>query len=103
LLYMLLNSGQDRRSHDVLGPTRAETNRLEQEVLEGQANLVELRNTLDQTRDEEAATQGLSTRLIDVVTRSREELATYEQTTLAKREHVNRLQADLRSLEEGAK
>jgi hypothetical protein len=103
LIYMILNSGQDRRAQDVLGPLRAETNRLEEQVLEGQANLVELRNTLERIRQEEAVARGLSTRLIEVVRQSREELATFERETIAQREHVNKLQADLRSLEEGSK
>ena len=72
-------------------------------MLEGQANLVELRNTLEQVRQEEATTQGLSTRLIEVVESSQDELATFEQQTIAQREHLNKLQADLRSLEEGTK
>ena len=54
LLYMILNSDQDRRARDALTPARSETNLLEQQVLEGQANLVELRNTLEQVRDEDA-------------------------------------------------
>ena len=33
----------------------------------------------------------------------RTELASYEQSTLSRREHINRLQADLKSLEEEAK
>jgi hypothetical protein len=103
LLYMVLNSGQDRRMESAVGATRSETNRLEQEVLEGQANLVELRNTLERVRQESVATQGLSTRLIDVVNASQQELATFEHETIAKREHTNKLQADLKSLEEGAK
>ena len=103
LLYMILNSGSDRRAKDALDPLRAETNRLEEEVLEGQANLVELRNTLERVRQEDTVTQGLSTRLIDVVQQSRDELATFEQQTIAERQHLDKLQADLRSLEEGAK
>lgn len=103
LIYMILNSGQKERAQDVLGPMRAETNRLEEQVLEGQANLVELRNTLERVREDAVATSGLSTRLIDVVKQSQEELATFERATIAQREHVNKLQADLRSLEEGNK
>jgi hypothetical protein len=103
LIYMILNSGQDRRAQDVLGPLRAETNRLEEQVLEGQADLVELRNTLERVRQDDVTTRGLSTRLIDVVKQSQEELATFERETIAQREHVNKLQADLRSLEEGTK
>jgi von Willebrand factor type A domain len=103
LLYMILNSGHERRAQDALGPLRAETNRREQDVLDAQADLVELRNTLERVSQESVATRGLSTRLIDVVQQSREELATFEHETLAQRQHLNRLQADLRSLEQGAK
>lgn len=103
LLYMVLNSGQSRRADDALHPLRAETNRLEQEVLEGQANLVELRNTLDTARQESATTAGLSTRLLEVVKQSQDELASFEAQTIAQRAHNNKVQADLRSLEEGAK
>ena len=60
-------------------PLRAETDRLEQQVLEGQANLVELRNTFDAGPAADARPPGLSTRLIDVVKQSQEELATYER------------------------
>jgi Mg-chelatase subunit ChlD len=103
LIYMVLNSGAKARADKELGPLKAETDRMEQQVLEGQANLVELRNTFDQIRQQSATAQGLSTRLIDVVTQSKEELATFEHETIAQREHLNKLQADLRSLEEGAK
>ena len=103
LIYMILNSGQKERAQDTLGPLRAETNRLEEQVLEGQANLVELRNTLERVREDAVTTRGLSTRLIDVVKQSQDELATFERETIAQREHVNKLQADLRSLEEGNK
>jgi len=103
LIYMVLNSGAKDRSDKELAPLKSETDRLEQQVLEGQANLVELRNTFELIRQQRAAAQGLSTRLVDVVHQSREELATFEKDTIAQREHLNKLQADLRSLEEGAK
>ena len=103
LIYMVLNSGAKDRADKELGPLKAETDRLEQQVLEGQADLVELRNTFEQIRQQTATAQGLSTRLIDVVHESREELATFEKDTIAQREHLNKLKADLKSLEEGAK
>lgn len=103
LLFMILNSGADRRAQQALGPLRAETDRLEEEVLEGQVHLVELRNTLERVRETSAATQGLSTRLLEIVSRSRDERATFDDTTVARRAHIEKLQADLRSLEEAAK
>ena len=103
LMYMILNSGTDRRIRSTLDPLRSETDRLEEQVLEGQSRLVDLRNTVEDVRRMNVVTQGLSTRLIEVVRKSHDELATYEQTTLARRSHIARLQADLKSLEEGAK
>ncbi len=103
LIYMILNAGHKDRAQDKLAPLQAETDRLEQQVLEGQANLVELRNTFEAVREDAVTTRGLSTRLIDVVKQSQDELATFERETIAQREHVNKLQADLRSLEEGNK
>jgi hypothetical protein len=64
---------------------------------------VELRNSLRRIQQEQAAAQGLSTRLLEDLARIREELATFERTSLAREESVEKLKADLRSLEEGAK
>ncbi len=50
LIFVILNSGASKRADKELAPLRAETDRLEQQVLEGQANLVELRNTFEQVR-----------------------------------------------------
>ena len=59
LLYMILNSGASRAGPTTSSdPLRAETNRLEQQVLEGQANLVELRNTFDAVRQDSVTTAG---------------------------------------------
>jgi len=103
LMYMILNSGTDRRIRSALDPLRSETDYLEEQVLDGQARLVDLRNTVEHVRRTRVVTQGLSTRLVEVVRKSHDELATFEQTSLARRSQIERLQADLRSLEEGAK
>jgi hypothetical protein len=103
LLYMVLNSGHSRRAEEVLGPLEAETDRLEEEVLHGQANLVELRNTLEHVTEQSVTARGLSTRLLEVARQSQAELATFDEKTVARRSHLNKLQADLQSLEEGAK
>jgi hypothetical protein len=82
---------------------RAEVNRLEEQVLEGHKNLVRLRNSLREVEDETVLTRGLSRRVLEVIEEIRAELATYEQSTLAKREHVNRLKTDLATLEKETK
>jgi hypothetical protein len=75
----------------------------EEEVLEGQENLVEVRNSLREIERQRVITQGLSTRLLAMLREIEEELATYDQQNIARREDINKLKADLKSLEEGAK
>jgi hypothetical protein len=100
LLYMVINAAVGRRADDLTGQLRAEAERLDVEVLEGQKNLVELRNSLLEVERRNVIARGLSTRLIENIEELEVELATYDNTTLAQREHLNRLMADLKSLEE---
>jgi len=103
LLYMVINASVQLRADRITVDLRAEVNRLEEEVFEGNKRLVEVRNSVREVEDESALTRGLSRRMIEVLTEINEELATFENITLAKREHVNRLKVDIKTLEEDAK
>lgn len=103
LLFMIINAAVRDHTITVTSDLRAEVDRLESEVLEGHRNLVELRNAVTETDDERALTQGLARRLIEMLKEIDVELATFEDSTLARRKHINELQADLRSLEEDAR
>ena len=100
LLYMVINASVGLRTHQVAGDLEAEVDRLEREVLEGHQDLVELRNSKRQLTDQKITARGLSRRLLELLEEIRAELATYEDSTLAQREHLNRLQTDLKSLEQ---
>ena len=102
LLYMVINASRRLRTGQLTGQLKAEAERLDVEVLEGQRSLVELRNSLRESSAERHR-PGLSTRLIENLEELEVELATYENTTLAQREHVNKLMADLKSLEESTR
>jgi hypothetical protein len=88
---------------DITDALQAEVNMREEEVLEGQENLVEVRNSLREIERQRVITQGLSTRLLAMLREIEEELATYDRQNVASREHINKLKADVKSLEEGAK
>ncbi len=103
LLYMVINSAVGVRAGELTGDLQAEVDRLEAEVLEGVKNLVELRNSLDENEREEVTTRGLSRRLIEVLEEVEAELATFEETTLARKEHLNKLKTDIQTLEEEAR
>jgi Mg-chelatase subunit ChlD len=81
----------------------AEAHKLEQEVLEGYKHLAELRNALAVTEDEKVKAAGLSREVLEKLRLTQEELARYEHDTLARRESLERLKADLKSLEEGTR
>ena len=103
LVFTILNTVFDGSLRPVTVDLRGEVDMLEEEVLEGHQNLVELRNTVRETEREAVLASGLSRRLIETLIEVQEELATYEASTLAKREHVNKLKTDIKTLEEEMK
>ena len=76
---------------------------LEEQVVSGAKNLVLLRNTLQRTDDETASAASRATQLIETLQQRREESAIYDASTLAKRERIERLKADVRALEESTR
>ncbi len=100
LLFVLVNAQSAARRDTLVSELRAQTDRIEQQVLEGQKQLIEIRNALEATRAAVAETRGRTRQVIERLRRKKEELAEWDRDTLASRAHVNQLKADLKSLEE---
>ena len=81
---------------------QAEVDRLEEQVLDGYKDLVVLRNSLEST-DEAVPAEGLAARIIEEKERLIQQLAEAEKDTLSRREAIERLKQDLKSLEEGTR
>jgi len=103
LLFVIVNARSAATRSQKVMDRRGEVSRLEFEVLKGEKNLVQVRNALDETIDELVRTEGRSREIIDLIRQIQEELAKRENTTVATEEHVNKLKADLQSLEEEVK
>ncbi len=103
LFHMIVAARAGETFTDITDALQAEVTMREDEVLEGQENLVEARNSLREIERQRVITQGLSTRLLAMLREIEEELATYDRQNVASRAHINKLKADVRSLEEGAK
>jgi hypothetical protein len=103
LFHMIVAARAGETFTDITDALQAEVTMREEEVLEGQDNLVEVRNSLREIERQRVITQGLSTRLLAMLREIEEELATYDQQNVASRSHINKLKADLKSLEKGAK
>ena len=102
LLFMVINASVGLRANRMTSDLSGEVDLLQDEVLDGHKNLVELRNALLEIEQTRVRASGLSRRLLENFEEIRVELATYDQTTLASRQHIARLQTDLKSLEQGA-
>ena len=103
LFFMVINASVGLRAGKMTSDLQAEVDRLELEVLEGYKMLVEVRNSVNDVDDRTVTARGLATRLIEQIAALRVELATYEGDTISQKEHINRLKADLKSLEEAAR
>jgi hypothetical protein len=99
LLFVIVNARSAARRDEVTTDLRSEVTRVEQEVLTGRKGLIEIRNTLAETRAELVKTQGRSREIIKTLEEKKNEMAHYEEETLASRAHINKLKADLKSLE----
>ena len=86
------------KDHDVLS---SEVDRLKEEVQQGDRNLAVLRDTLTRTRNEIASATRETNRIVTDLASRREQLSSYDAQTVARREHIEKLKADIRSLEEG--
>jgi hypothetical protein len=100
LLVMILNSHTLSAREKVHADLRGEVMRLEKEVLDARQKLVLARNALDRTERERVVTEGRARQVIERLRQLRAERADLDAQTLARRQHVKRLQADLKSLDE---
>ncbi|HEX2493828.1 MAG TPA: hypothetical protein VHK24_08630, partial [Steroidobacter sp.] len=103
LVYTLINVNGGLRRMSESQTQRAELAQLEEQVLQGYQQLVVLRNSLVQTDAQRVRTEGLGTRVIQETERLKVQLADSDKQTLSRREAIERLKADLKSLEEGAR
>ncbi len=103
LLFVLVNAKSAARRDTITADLRAEVDRIEDQVLDGKKQLLQSRNVLEKTLAELVKTQGLSRQVIDTFKDKKVELADSDKDTLASKTHVNKLKADLKSLEEDVK
>lgn len=103
LIFMLINAQGLKHVERVTDDLRSEALLVEQQVQMAQQNLVEAKNSIELLDQSKVRTEGLSVRVLDEITRRREELASAENETLAQRERLEKLKADLQALEEGTR
>ncbi len=99
LVFMIINS-RGQIDTDQTKALQAETNRLEVEVLEGRKNLALARTSIQKVKTEDEEAKDRISIIKALIAELRAELAKYDKDTLAKIEHIEKLQSDIKSLEE---
>jgi hypothetical protein len=100
LFFMIINTGSVRRTDERVKELTSEAMLREEEILDGRRNLVVLRNVLEEIQEDQVVARGRAVRVLNELETRTEELSEFDQLTLAQREHVARLKADLQSLDE---
>ena len=103
LFFMIINADTVERKQKLNENLQGQVKRLEFEVSQGRKYLVELKNSVEESEQVVEKTAGLSKRIIQQLQQKRVELAEYENATLAQSQHVNKLKAELKSLEQANK
>ena len=99
LFFMIINS-RGLIDSDQSKALQAETNRLEIEVLEGRKNLALARTSIQKLETEKEEANDRISIIKALIAELQAELAKYDQDTLAKIERIEKLQSDIKSLEE---
>lgn len=100
LLFMIINA-QATRSTDA--PTQrlmAEVSKLQYEILDKRKNFVLAKNTIEELENERAQAATEIEQITALIEKLKIEMAKHDKETLAKVEHIEKLQSDIKSLEE---
>ena len=100
LLVLILNTDTVKARNQVFSDLRAEAVMLEQQVLVGEENLVRMRNSLESAEEQLVDTEGETEAVIRTISALEVEIANMAADTTARREHVAKLSADLKQLDE---
>ena len=103
LFFMIINSRSDVEPNDQTKALQAETNKLEIEVLEGRKNLALARTSIQKLETEQDDAKDQISIIKALIAELQAELAKYDKDTLAKIKSIEKLQSDIKSLEDEIK
>jgi hypothetical protein len=103
LFYTIVSARAGVARMEQANPASAQVRMLEEEVQHGQRNLAALRDLLEKTRDRAAHAVEETNQIAVELDSKRERISTYDAQALARREHIEKLQADVRSLQDGTR
>ncbi|MDG2176684.1 MAG: VWA domain-containing protein [Gammaproteobacteria bacterium] len=100
LIFLILDHSTSIRNDTTNPELTAEINLLNDDINEGEENLVRIRNTVSDVDFQMVEAQGLARSIQQEIENFLEELAQLENTTIASEESVEKLKSDILQLEE---
>lgn len=100
LLFMIINHATKETNDEVNVEMISEVNLMEKRLELAERNLFELRNTVEEVDKQQERLTGQVQEVIQVLDEKETELAQLDKTTLAQREAIAKLKADVQSLDE---
>ncbi|MEO0578625.1 MAG: VWA domain-containing protein [Pseudomonadota bacterium] len=98
LFFMIINATVAINSEAENAELMSETDKLDQEVLDGRKNLVKLRNVLESVEDERVQTDGESARILERIQEIEQELSEFDKDSIARKASIEQLRADVETL-----
>ena len=100
LIFLILDHSISVRTDNISPDLTAEINLLNEEINEGEANKVRIRNTISDVDFQMVQAQGLARSIQEEIDNFLEELAQLENSTLAQEDSVEKLKSEIKTLEE---
>lgn len=100
LFFVIINHSSEQRADQLSADVNGEVMLLDTSVKLEKLNMAKIQNSLAEIEQEIVIAQGRSERLIDEVDTRREEMSIQDDESMARREHVNQLITDIKSLDE---
>ena len=99
LIYIVINHATETTSQEVNAQVLAEISRIEDLIETETAQLIMLRNSVQEQDDEIVTTQDMAARLIESIRRLELELATIERDGASQEQSIESLKSELKELE----
>ena len=99
LLVLIINTDTVQARNEAVADLRSEVVHLENRIIVGRENQVEIRNSLQATEQEWVRTEGEAARVQSRLLEIESGLASARMETRASREHINQLKSDLKGLD----
>ena len=103
LFFMIINANTSERRDKINYDITGEVKKIDKEIIDAEKFLAELKNSLRLKNEELVEAQGKSHEIIETIKNNKIQLARLDQNTLAKLKNIEKLKADLKSIEEASK